>query len=151
MSGWTNRGKKRMLDIVFRGVAPPTNFYMALVTSAVAPTQDTNLMSELTQIAAGNGYVSGGIAINRNTTDFDVSTEDDAADLAKIQTRDLVWTAAGGPIPASGAGARYAVLTDDNATVANREVWAYFDLTSDRSVSDGQPLTLQDPELRGTE
>jgi hypothetical protein len=39
------------------------------------------------------------------------------------------------------------VLTDDNATVANREIIAYWDLTSPRSVSDGQTLTLQDCQL----
>jgi hypothetical protein len=58
-----------------------------------------------------------------------------------------VWTASTGPLPASGGGARYAVLTDDNGTVSSREVLAYFDLVSDRVVSDGQTITLQDSEL----
>jgi hypothetical protein len=40
------------------------------------------------------------------------------------------------------------VLTDDNATVANREVFVCWDLASDRSVSDGQTLTIQNAELR---
>ena len=149
--GWTNRGKYKVLDWVFRNATEVTNFYVALVTSATAPTCDTNLMSDLTEIAAGNGYTSGGYQLTPNSTDFDVINEDDTNDLAKIQIKDVVWTASGGSIPDSGNGARYAVLTDDNATVANRIIIAYWDLTSDRSVSDGQSLTLQDCELRLTE
>ena len=51
-------------------------------------------------------------------------------------------------IPISGSGARSAVFTDDNVTIGSREVENYWDLVSDRSVSDGQTLTLQDCELR---
>ena len=148
MAGWTNKGKFRMLDWVFRATAAPTNFYVALVTSAVAPVADTNTKSELTEIANGQGYTTGGISLTKNATDFDVLTEDDTNDRGLIQIKDLVWTASGGPIPASGGGARYAVFTDDNVTQGSREIIGYWDLVSDRTVSDGQTLTLQDCELR---
>jgi hypothetical protein len=148
MAGVTNRGKFNILGRYFRAVAFPTNFYVALVTSAVAPVADTNLKSELTEIANGNGYVTGGISLTRNSTDFDVLTEDDGNDRALVQVKDLVWTASGGPIPASGNGARYAVLTDDNAAQGSREIEDYWDLVSDRSVSVGQTLTLQNCEVR---
>jgi len=124
---------------------------VALVTSAVAPVADTNTKSELTEIANGNGYTTGGYQLTRNATDFDVWTEVDASDYALLQIKDVVWTASGGPIPASGNGARYAVLTDDNVTQGSREVYFYWDLVSDRSVSSGQTLTLQDMETRVTE
>ena len=104
-------------------------------------------MSDLTQINTGNGYADGGYQLTPGATDFDVWNEDDAGDQGEIQIKDIVWTASGGPIPSSGSGARYAVLTDDNATVANREILAYWDLVSDRSVSSGQTLTLQDCEI----
>jgi hypothetical protein len=68
-----------------------------------------------------------------------------------VQIKDLIWTATGGSLPTSGNGARWAVLTDANATVGNREVWKYWDLVSDRSVSVGQTLTLQNLEARITE
>lgn len=151
MAGWTNKGKMRMLDWVFRATATPTNFYVALVTSAVAPVADTNTKTELTEIANGNGYTTGGISIAKNATDFDVLTEDDTNDRGLIQIKDLVWTASGGPIPASGGGARYAVFTDDNVTQGSREIIGYWDLTEDRTVSDTQTLTLQDCELRMNE
>lgn len=148
MAGWTNRGKYNTLALVFRNATEPTNFYVFLATSATAPTADTNVKSDLTEIAVGNGYSAGGISLNRDATDFDVLTEDDTNDRALIQAKDLVWTASGGSLPASGSGARYALLTDDNGTLANREVWSYFDLSSDRSVSIGQALTLQNCEWR---
>jgi hypothetical protein len=148
--GWTNRGKFGALGRLFRGVALPTNYFVALVTSAVAPTADTNTKTELTELANGNGYTTGGISLTKNSTDFDVLTEDDTNDRALIQIKDLVWTATGGSLPATG-GARYAVLTDDNATQGSREILSFWDLVSDRQVSVGQTLTLQDCELRLTE
>lgn len=151
MAGFTNRGKTRLVEWGFRrahaGGALPTNLYVALCTSAVAPTADTNTLSQLTEIAAGNGYVTGGIQLTPNATDFDVLTEEDTLDQGILQIKNLVWTASGGNLPASGAGARWAVLLDDNVTVGSREVLGYWDLASDRTVSATQTLTLQDCTL----
>lgn len=148
MAGWTNKGKYKVLGWSLRAETPPTVFYVALVTSAVAPNADINTLSQLTEIAAGNGYTTGGYQIARSAVGFDVWTEDDTNDRGLIQVKDVIWTASGGPIPISGSGARYAVLTDDNVTVGSREIYAYWDLVSDRTVSSGQTLTLQDCELR---
>lgn len=148
MSLWTNRGKYNVLGRSYRGVSAPANFYVALVTSAAAPTADTNTLSELTEIAAGNGYTSGGIQLTPGATDYDVYTEDDTNDRALIQLRDLTWTASGGDLPASGNGARYAVHTTDEGTVGSRQVEQSWDLVSNRSVSVSQPLTLQNCEIR---
>jgi hypothetical protein len=151
MAGFTNKGKWRLLGWAFVNQTIPTNYYVILFTSATAPDQDSNTVSDHTEITAGNGYTTGGYSLTPGATDFDVHTEDDTGDLGKVQIKDIVWTATGGPIPSAGGGARYAALTDDNGTVANRELYAYWDLTSDRSVSSGQTLTLQDCELQLTE
>ena len=148
MPGITNKGKHAILDAYFRNTGAPTNFYVALVTSATAPTAEANTMADLTEITAGNGYTSGGYQLSRNSTDFDYIAENDTDDRGDIQIKDVTWTASGGSIPASGDGARYAVLIDDNGTVSAREIYAWWDLSSDRSVSSGQPLTLQNLELR---
>lgn len=141
-----------MLDTYFRGAAiSGSGFAVFLATSAVSPTQDSNVKTDVTEIATGDGYSAGGINVNRDSTDFDVLTEDDTNDWALVQIKDLVWTASGGPIPASGNGARWALLTDRNATVGSRLILAYFDLISDRTVSDGQSITLQNIECRLTE
>lgn len=146
MAGWTNRGKYDCLALWARGTSPATAFYMALVKST--PTQDTNTMSDLTEVAAGNGYTAGGISLARNSTDFDVLTEDDTNDLALVQVKDIVWTASGGTLPSDGNGATYAVITDDNGTVGSRDVYHYGSLSSARVVSSGQTLTIQNFELR---
>ena len=147
MAGWTNKGKAAVLGWSFRNVTIPTNFYVALVTDAAAPGPDTNTFTELTEIAAGNGYTTGGYQLTPGATDFDSLTEDDTGDQGELQIKDVVWTASGGSIPDSGSGARYAVLLDDDGTIANREVYMYCDLSSARSVSDGQALTLQDCQI----
>lgn len=146
-SGWTDKGVARMMDITFRGATAPTTFYLFLATNASTPGTTTNFKSELTEIVADNGYTAGGVAVPRNnTTGFNTLNE---ADPVVLQLADVVYTALGGSIPASGAGARWAILTDDNVTLAAREVWAFFDLGSDRTVSDGQSLTIQAAELQG--
>lgn len=147
---WTNKGKFHVLGVTFRNATEKTNYYIALVTSATAPTPDTNTLSQLTEIANGNGYTTGGYQLTPNSTDFDTLTEDDSGDKGLVQIKDVAWTASGGTLPGSGSGARYAVLIDDNATVGSREVYAWWDLSSDRSVSSGQTLTLQNLELNIT-
>jgi len=145
-SGWTNKGKYKTLGWSFRGETTPTVFYLRLCTSAATPTVDFNTASEVTEITAGTGYTAGGASVSRNSTDWDVWTEDDTADEGYIQLKDFAWTASGGSI----SGARWALLTDDNGTDASRELYAWWDLTSDRTVTDGQTLTLQNCELKIT-
>lgn len=152
MAGVTNRGKFRLFDVWMRASAIPGGaFAIFLATNAPPPTADTNLKTDLTEIATGNGYAAGGINVARNSTDWDTLTEDDTLDIAFTQLKDITWTASGGPIPASGAGARWAILTDQHATLASREVLVFWDLAADRSVSVGQSLTLQNCEVRATE
>lgn len=148
-SGSTNRGEYILYDVFFRAATAPSGLFMALVTSATAPTVDTVTLSELTEIAAGNGYTAGGYSLSRNTTDFPTLTEDTTNNKAVLTLKDIVWTASGGPLPASGNGARYAVLLGPHATPGSREVLRWFDLTSDRSVSSGQTLTLDNFILEG--
>ena len=146
-SGTTDRGKKLLLDYAFEASTVPTTYYLALCTSAVTPTKAINTFSEMTQIATGQGYVDGGESLTA-ATDFTV-TEVDGAVGAKVVVADVTWTASGGNLPASGDGARWAVLLDGNVSGSN--VLAYFDLVSDRTVSDTQTLTIQAAEIDANE
>lgn len=143
MAGITNRGKRELLDFL-RGDTP-TNLFMALCTSANTPDADTDKLSDLIEIQDGQGYTAGGYSLNLDSTDLDTLTEHDSLDRGSIQFKDIIWTASGGTLPASGDGARWAVLIDDHS---DPNVWAYFDLTSDRQVSDGQELKIQNCEIR---
>lgn len=146
----TNRGKYNLLSHRYRGATLPSAMYVALCTAATTPTPDTNVLGDLTEIAAGNGYTSGGYSLTPGATDFDTLVEDDTNDWAYVQAKDVVWTASGGNLPASGSGASWAVLLGPHATVGSREVDAAYDLTSARTVSVGQTLTLQNLEIRLT-
>jgi hypothetical protein len=144
----TNRFKFTNLGVFFRNAAEDANFTLLLALNSAPPTADTNTFSELAEIAAGNGYTSGGVTVNRDSTDFDTLTEDDGNDRAFIQMKDFVFTASGGNLPSSGNGARWGILADANATLGSRLVYVGFDFVSDRTVSDGQALTIQNMELR---
>lgn len=135
-SFWTNRGLNNMLDSTFRGATLPTVFYAYLVNST--PTVDTNTFGELTEASNYDGEQT----LNRNSTDFDVLTEDDAGDQAFVQIKDLVYTASGGTCTAT-----FLVITDDNVTEANRQVWACIDLGATQNIPDTDTLTVQDIQL----
>lgn len=152
MAGWTNKGKYIVMGCFFRASTLPARFYVALcsTTAGKLPTADSNTLSDLQEISTGNGYWYGGSTVTRDKTGWDTLTEDDTNDRAYVRIKDLTWTASGGNIPKSlvGSGARYAVLLDDNATVAKRRVLAWWDLGSLRTLTSGNSMTLQDLELR---
>ena len=150
MPGWTNAHKADIFRQVYQRTTLPANYYIALVTSGDVPDADTNVLGDLTEIPAGNGYTAGGYALTPGDTDFDFVEEDDAADLGRIQIKDVEWLADGGPIPATGTAA-YAVMTDDNVTPASRKVAHYWSLGVERSVQDGSPFRLINLEIRALE
>jgi len=153
--GVTDVGKMWIAAWAFADTTAFDTLFVMLCTDDVTPDADVETFATLTPIATGNGYQStGGIGANEgfllpgNAADFYAITH--GAGYARIKIRDIVWTAAGGSIPASGDGARWAVLTDNNATIDSRVVIAWWDLSSDRSVTVGNTLTLSDLEIRLT-
>ena len=144
---WTNNGIEYALGVAFDSQSVATGLRLVLITAAAAPTVDTSTFSGLTEIAAGNGYTSGGITVTQGTDT--TLTQDDANNLAKIVIADKTITASGGAVPSSGSGARYVVLTDANATLNSRQVYAWWDLGGDVTIGSGNSLLLDDLTLRG--
>ncbi len=156
-SGLTNVGKQRFLEMAMRdtqdsAASDTAPMYLALITSGTTPTSTTLTFTELTEIAAGNGYDTGGQVVTRDGSDLTVwdNSSDTAGSYGRIQLKNYAWTASGGNLPSSGSGASFAILTDDNGTIANRQVYAWFDLTTARTVGSGSVLTLVDIEIRLT-
>jgi len=141
--GFTNRGKLRAVQAFLQDIAL-TGFNIALVTNTPPPNADTNLFSELEEINSGNGYSSGGEPVARSIVGFPVSNEDDLTDKSSVTMRDVFFTASGGNLPSSGGGIRFAVLTDDNATVGSREIFAFAEFDSDKTLNDGEVLSILD-------
>lgn len=112
------------------------------------PGPKTQVLSDLNQIAIGNGYPSGGLEITLDSTGvptFSLTSTAPFRFYFRIQNTDFV--ADGGTLPASGLGARYAVLLDDNVVPADRVVIGYYDLVAARSVSDTQKIGVYGAEL----
>lgn len=141
-SYFTNRGKHKMLKHVFYGTALPTNFYCYLVTSSATPSVDTNTWSELSTNNSAN-YTEETLA--RGATAFGAGTQDGGSDDASVTIANFAITASGGDCVA-----RYGVLTDDNATAGDRDIYAILDLGSERTVGSGQDLNINSTTLKLT-
>lgn len=140
----TNRGKLRILQYALQARTQPADWKAILVTDT--PTEATNVLSDLTEVANGNGYTTGGIAIANTTSGWDVSSEDDTDNYAEIQMIDAVWTASGGDIPASGDNPRYIVVCNDEA---DPEVIAYHEVfATPQKILSGLSLTVADFFIR---
>lgn len=138
----TNRGSYRRNLSFFRGESTPTKFYVAYCTDGTPPTRATNTLGQLTQIATGNGYVNGGFELARSNVGWPTINEDDGDNVVELIMANQVLTADGGTIPSTGSPISYLVLTDDNETVANREVLAYWAYSGGTyQISDGATLT----------
>ena len=122
-----NRGKQRIAEYFSERTATARDFKCALVIDNYTPSADDNLWGDAgvssNEIAAGNGYTAGGAAVTSDSTGFPSNTEDDTNDRNDLTMKDVVWTPSGGPIPASGEGARWIVLYEDGATKHLICVW----------------------------
>lgn len=101
---------------------------VALTNSA--PNVSTNtVLADITQIAAGFGYTTGGATVT-------TSSSGQTAGVYKLVLADVVFTAAGGPM----AEFRYAVLYNDTAT--SDPLIAYWDNGSGVTLADTETFTL---------
>lgn len=105
-------------------------FKVALTNTA--PNQATNtVLADITQIAAGNGYVAGGTA-----TTIAVSETGGTTTVTGTQ---VVFTAAGGTI----GPLRYAVLYNDTATSPADALIGWWDYGSSFTLQDGETFTVK--------
>ena len=88
-------------------------------------------MADITQIAAGNGYPTGG-----NTTTITLS---ETAGTTTVQGAQVVFTASGGTMGAF----RYWVLYNDSATSPADALIAWWDNGSTVSLADGESFTIK--------
>lgn len=102
---------------------------VALSNTAPVAATDTQF-SNITEIAAGNGYTAGGEALTVT------SSAQTAGTYSLVITNSVVWTASGGNI----APFRYIVLYNDTAT--NDELLGYYDIGSEQNITDGSTYTF---------
>lgn len=94
-----------------------------------APSKTTNtVLSDITQIAAGNGYVSGGVTAT-------VASSSQTGGVYNLILSGVSWTASGGDIAAN----RYAVLYND--TAASKNLIAFADFGVSAVIANGNTET----------
>ena len=99
---------------------------VALTNSA--PTASNTVLANITQIANGNGYTTGGATATQ-------SSSSQASGTYKLVLADVVFTATGAMGPF-----RYAVLYNDTAT--NDELIGYYDYGSSITLQSAETFTV---------
>lgn len=98
--------------------------------SNVAPVAGNSIKTDITEIAAGNGYTAGGTAVAIT------SSSQTGGTYSLVPTADVVFTASGGSI----ASFRYVVFYND--TAANDELISWFDYGSSIAPADTETFTV---------
>ena len=106
--------------------------FKAVLTNT-APTQaGSAVLADITQIANGNGYTTGGVTLSGVT----FAETGAGTGIWEFDSSPFSWTASGGSI----ATFRYVVVYND--TAANDELVGYADYGSAVNVSDGTSFTV---------
>jgi hypothetical protein len=101
---------------------------LKVALSNTAPVATNTQLSNITQIANGNGYTTGG-------TTATLTSSSQTSGLYKLILADVVFTATGSMGPF-----RYAVLYNDTAT--NDELIGWWDYNSSITMSIGETFTV---------
>jgi hypothetical protein len=104
-------------------------FKLALSNTAPSAASNT-ILTDITQIAAGNGYTTGGFALSCAWAE--------SGGTGKLTITDLVITATGGAM----ATFRYLVIYNDTQTSPVDPLVGYYDYGSALTLAAGESLTV---------
>ena len=99
--------------------------------SNTAPVATNTILSDITQIGAGNGYTSGG-----STTTITLA---EVTGTTTVSGTQVVFTASGGSI----GPFRYVVLYNDTTTSPSKPLVAWWDYGSSITLADGETFTVK--------
>lgn len=110
---------------------------LKVMLSNTAPVATNSVKTDITEIAAGNGYTAGGNVAS-------VSSSAQTSGTYKLILSDpATWTATGGSI----GPLRYAVLYNDTAT--NKELIGWWDYGSSVTLATGETFTVDLDQVAG--
>jgi hypothetical protein len=121
-----NQFTKDLVD----GIHDFDNHVFKVMLTNTSPVATNTVRANLTEVAAGNGYVAGGA-----TTTVTTST---SAGTARVTCSDVVFTATGGAI----GPIRFAVLYNDSPSSPADPLIGWFDYGSSITLADGETLTV---------
>lgn len=120
----------QFVEDVVRGVHVfNSNTYKVMLTNS-APVATNSILSDLTEISAGNGYTAGGTA--------SAITESQTSGTEKVVAADVTFTASGGTI----GPFRYAVLYNATAASPLKPLVAWWDYGSAVTLNSGDTFTV---------
>jgi hypothetical protein len=99
--------------------------------SNTAPVATNTILSNITQISAGNGYTSGG-----STTTITLA---EVTGTTTVSGTQVVFTASGGSI----GPFRYVVLYNDTTSSPSKPLVAWWDYGSSITLADGETFTVK--------
>ncbi|WP_441235657.1 hypothetical protein [Bradyrhizobium sp. 930_D9_N1_4] len=102
---------------------------LKVVLTNSAPSASNTVLANITQIANGNGYTTGG------ATSAQVSSAQTSGTYKLVLT-DVTWTASGGSI----GPFRYVVLYND--TAASDQLIGYYDYGTNITITDGNSFVV---------
>lgn len=102
---------------------------LKIALTNTAPNATDGTLSQITQIANGNGYTTGGAQAVQ-------SSSAQSAGTYKLVAADVTWTASGG----SFGPFRYAVLYND--TAASDQLIGYWDYGTNLTITSGNSFTV---------
>jgi hypothetical protein len=112
---------------------------LKIMLTDVAPDPALNeVKANLTEIAAGNGYVAGGSALT-------VTQSQQAGGTYKLVANDVVFTASGGAV----GPFRYAVLYNDTPAAPADPLIGFWDYGADLTLNDGESFTVDLDQTNG--
>jgi hypothetical protein len=104
---------------------------LKVMLTLTAPVATNSVKADLTEIAAGNGYVAGGLAVT-------ITSSAQTSGTYKLVGSDVTFTATGGSI----ANFRYAVLWDDTPTAPADTLIGFWDYGSTVTLLVGESLLV---------
>ena len=124
---------------VGRGVHNLNTDVLKIALTNTAPNAASHaVLADITEIAAGNGYVAGGTAVGSPAYSQSGGT-------GKLTGNDVVFTASGGSV----GPFRYAVLYDDTPSSPSKPLIAYWDYSSSITLADGETFTVDLDQVNG--
>lgn len=111
---------------------------LKIVLSNVAPVATNTILANITQIAAGGGYTTGGSAVV-------VTASSQTAGLYKLVANDLVFTATAGGM----ATFRYPVLYNDTPTSPVDPLIGWWDYGAGVTLADTETFTVDLDQVNG--
>lgn len=115
-----------------------TSHVLKVALTNTAPTSANAVLADITQVANGNGYTTGGISVGT------ITGAQTGGTFKLTGGTDPVWTASG-----AGFTARYAVIYNDTPTSPADPLIGWWDYGSSVTLAAGETFTVDLDQTNG--